>query len=112
VMKTMASGEGLGGRDFRTMERSSESNFWLLHNPANWNQDKVLIQSPIKNFKVKSNEEFLSTIEYPVGSKLRRKIEQIQLRASEVHVFSVYGIGVDTMEKAIDNKGFETCPEE
>ena len=117
MMKVMASGDNEGvkvvtGRDTRSQQRSSESNFWLLPNPAYWDQDKVLIQTPSKNFTVKDYEEFFSTIEYPVGSKLRRRIEQIQLSAPEVHVFSVYGLGVDTMEKAIYNNGFETDPEE
>lgn len=87
----------------RGEQRTDTSNVYLLPSRELWSADEVLAITPERNYTVKDYDGFFQDIDFPLGIKLRKLVENITYPLTEhspkVTVHCLYGTGVKTGER-------------
>lgn len=103
TLRLMASGDNLdvivvNPLTAREQQRSMPSTSWMLPYDTFWNDDEILVYSPVKNYTVKDYRGFFDDIDYPTGYLMRRDTEDLikKLEPPGVEVHCLHGVNVST----------------
>ena len=115
-MSLFTSGDTLGIPDYivnpltvRGEQRTYLSNAYLLPSRELWSADEVLAKTPERTYTVDNYDEFFKDIGFPVGTTLRKMVENVTYPLTEhspnVTVHCLHGADVETPANFVFGEG-------
>ena len=99
------------GLNLTPVERTQESDYWLLPKPSIWGETELVI-TPNRNYTANDYESLFTDIGYEQGFKMYMGTTAISVGfpAPNVPVYCFYGTGIDTPKTLVYNSSFPNVP--